>query len=426
MRVLITSRAADRLILERMCADRTAGFPREALLSVLRIVAEVRKGGDRALARFTRRFDRVTLRKGALRVGPGAIRAAWRAMPLPDRAAMRAAWGNILAFHRRQVPRGYVMRTPHGRLEHTVRPLSRVGIHVPAGSAPLVSSFLMCAAAARAAGVRELVVASPPRGGRIAAPILAGAWLAGVREAYAVGGAHGVAALVFGTETVRRVDKVVGPGNIYTQLAKVVTQGGGLEGASEILVVADDSASPATVAADLLAQAEHAGENPVLLVTPSRRLVLSVLAEVNRRIRDLPRSREAAVSLSAFGTVVLTRSVSEAMEIADAWAPEHLAINARGAARLARRVRNAGTVLVGPASAVAAADYGAGPNHVLPTSGTARYASGLGVRDFTRTMNVTELSPRGLRRLAPALARLARMEGLEGHARSVEMERGKR
>jgi len=199
MRVLITSRAADRLILERMCADRTAGFPREALLSVLRIVAEVRKGGDRALARFTRRFDRVTLRKGALRVGPGAIRAAWRAMPLPDRAAMRAAWGNILAFHRRQVPRGYVMRTPHGRLEHTVRPLSRVGIHVPAGSAPLVSSFLMCAAAARAAGVRDLVMISAPRGGRIAAPILAGAWLAGVREAYAVGGAHGVAALVFGT-----------------------------------------------------------------------------------------------------------------------------------------------------------------------------------------------------------------------------------
>lgn len=419
----MTSRPADRAALARLCADRMAGIPREALLDVLRITGEVRRGGDRALARFTRRFDGVVLPRGGLKVRPAALKAAWKSLPPADRGAIRTAWRNIYSYHRRQVPRGYALRTSYGRLAHTVHPLSRVGIHVPAGSAPLVSSFLMCAAAARAAGVRELVLISAPRGGRIAAPILAGAWLAGVREAYAVGGAHGVAALAYGTETVRRVDKVVGPGNIWTQLAKVVLQGGGLEGASEILVVADDSASPGAVAADLLAQAEHAGDNPVLLATPSRRLVLTVLSEVSRRLKGLPRRRTAAISLSAFGALVLTRSVKEALEFAESYAPEHLSINARGAARLARRVRNAGTVLVGAASAVAAADYGAGPNHVLPTSGTARYASGLGVRDFIRTMNVTQLTSGGLRRLAPALARLARMEGLEGHALSVEMER---
>jgi histidinol dehydrogenase len=409
---------------ERLLEARRARFPSGIMQQASRIVEAVRRGGDAALFKATARYDGVRLTRRTVRVDPRRMREAWLRLETDRRSAVRMAWGNILAFHRRQVIRGFVMRSRHGVLSQVVRPLDRVGIHVSAAAAPLVSTLLMCAGAARAAGVREIVLISPPRySGTIAGEILAGAWVAGIREAYAIGGAQGVAALAYGTESVPSVDKIVGPGNAYAQAAKALTQGGGIEGPSEILVLADGTARPGAIAADLIAQAEHSGDNWVVLVTPSRSLVLGVLGEVRRQLDGFPRSGQAVASLSRFGAIVLVRTMDEGLRVANGFAPEHLAIMARGAPGLARRVTAAGTVLVGGFSPVAAADYAAGPNHVLPTAGSARYNSGLGVKDFMKFMNVSRLTRRGLARLAPSVAALARMEGLEGHARSVEVPR---
>jgi len=426
MRLFRSWNRADMRAYAALERSRALVMPPAVLRAAGRIVDDVRRRGDAAVFAALRRLDGVRLTRRTLRVRPSAIRGAWRALSPADRRAMRVAWRNIVAFHRRQRVRGYVLRTRAGTLEHSVRPLRRVGIHVPAGTAPLVSTLFMCAGAARAAGVRELVLAVPPRHrGGVHPAILAGAYLAGIREVYAAGGAQGVAMLACGTETVPAVDKVVGPGNLYTQAAEMLVQSGtGLMGPSELLVLADGSAFPSAVAADLLAQAEHAGDNWVVLVTPSRGLCRAVGAELRRQQAVLPRAAVAARSLAGRSAAVLVRSMSEGAAFADRFAPEHLEIVGRGADRLARRIRCAGTVLVGPFSPVAAADYGAGPNHVLPTSGMARQVSGLGVKDFLRHMNITRLTAKGLRRLSPALARLARIEGLEGHARSMEMKRG--
>jgi histidinol dehydrogenase len=426
MRIYRSWIKTDTRALDAMLAGRRAGFDAGVIRKTADIVESVRRRGDAALLAATARYDGVRLTARTLRVPEVEFRRAWAGLDREKRAAMRLAWGNILAFHKRQKFRGYVLRRGYGVLRQVVRPLDRVGIHISAAAAPLVSTLLMCAGAARAAGVGRIVLVSPPRyGGSIAPAILAAARLAGITEAYRAGGAQAVAALVCGTATIPAVDKVVGPGNVFTQAAKMLTQGsGGLEGASEIVILADETALPAGVAADVLAQAEHTGDNPVILVTQSRALVLGVLAEVNRQIRGLPRARFAAESLSRYGGIVLVRSLKEGMTFAERFAPEHLAIAARGALGLALRVRRAGTVLVGGASPVAAADYGAGPNHVLPTAGTARFDSGLGVKDFVKSVNITALTDRGLARLGPKLAVLARMEGLEGHARSMEMKRG--
>jgi len=412
--------------LEELQQARQMRFPRAVLHQAERIVESVRRGGDAALIKATARYDGVRLSRRRLRVPRGAFRKAWQALDALQRRALKIAWKNILAFHRKQATGGYTLRRPYGTLRQIVRPFRRVGIHIPGMASPLVSTLLMCAGAARAAGVKHLALISPPRSnGAMAGTILAGAYLAGIDEAYAVGGAQGIAALAFGTKSIPPVDKIVGPGNLYVQAAKMLTQGdAGVYGPSEILILADRSAEPAAVAADLIAQAEHTGDNWTLLVTPSRSLVLGVLDEVKRQLRDLPRVAVAAASLSRYGVIVLVRSVKEGLELANRFGPEHLEIVCRNAPGALDQVRNAGTVLVGGTSPVAAADYGAGPNHVLPTSGTARYASGLGVRDFMKYINVTALSTKGLKQLGPQLAVLARMEGLEGHARSMEMRRG--
>jgi histidinol dehydrogenase len=372
------------------------------------------------------RYDGARLKRSQISVPPAAGMRAWRKLAARQRRALRVAWENIIRFHRRQTGGDYVMRTRYGRFWHLVLPLGRVGINVSAGEVPLVSTLLMCAGAARAAGVKNLAVMSPPRSkGRVAPVILAAAHLAGIKEIYAMGGAHGVAALVYGTESVSKVDKVVGPGGLYTQAAKQITQGtSGLEGPSEILVLADATADPAMIAADLVAQAEHAGDNWPILVTPSRQLAKRILTEIMRQLDGLPRARQAARSFVRYGTIVLVRSMREGLKVADEFGPEHLSICSRNASALAKAARCAGTILIGGASPAAAADFGAGPNHVLPTAGTARYASGLGVKDFVRHVNVTCITPGGLRLLGPSLAVIARMEGLEGHARSLEMKRG--
>ena len=392
--------------------------------TVTRIVEAVRRRGDSALREFTGKYDGV--RGGRIRVAAGELRAAWKATPPAERLALRTAWKNILRFHQAQKTGGFMLGTPYGSLSQVARPVERVGIHVPAGRAPLVSTFLMAAGAARAAGVKDIAVFSPPRfGGKIARPILAAAWMAGVREGYAVGGAQGVAAMVYGTKTVRQVDRVAGPGNAWVQAAKWLTQAGaGCEGASELLVLADSSAVPRSVAVDLLAQSEHTGNEYAVLVTDSKVLASRVLAEMRCMLEGFPRARQAAESLAKRGAIVLVRNMKEGAEEASRFGAEHVEVVCRGAERLVPRIRHAGAILVGPFTPTAAEDYAAGPNHVLPTAGTARYASGLGTRDFIRMVSVTRLTRKGLRKLAPVVAKLARMEGLEGHARSVEVDRG--
>lgn len=408
-----------------MLARREGKFPADVLRSVQRIVNDVRTKGDAAVFRITARWDKIRLTPSSLRVGAAEFDRAWGRLPAVQKTALRRAWKDILAFHRKQVPAGYSVKTRNGAFRHRIVPLSRVGILVPAASAPLVSTLLMCAGAARAAGVKELVLASSPRSkGRIHPVILAAARLAGIREGYCAGGAAGVAMLAYGTKTVPAVDKVVGPGNIWGQVAKWMIYGTGLEGPSEIVVLADASASAAAVGADLIAQAEHTGSEWVSLITPSVALASSVGAEVRAQTLFQPRSFEIRRSLERGGSILLVRNVREGLVWAERIAPEHLSVACRGADAVAARVRHAGTVLVGSHSPVAAADYGVGPNHVLPTAGTARYASGLGVKDFVRHLNVTRLSPSGLKRLSGSLAALARMEGLEAHAWSVEMNRG--
>ncbi len=424
MRTYRSSSRAQMRAFDRLMAARSRRFPPAVLRTAARIVEDVRRRGDAAVVAAVRRYDGVRLVTRGLRVPPARIRAAWQALPAADRRALRASWDRILAYHRRQVPRGYRVRTGLGSFTHVIRPLGRVAIHIPAGAAPLVSTLLMCAGAARAAGVRDLVLVSPPRGGQVHPAILAAAWLAGIREAYNAGGAQGVAALALGTGTIRAADRVVGPGNLWSQAARWITQGAGLDGPSEIAVLADATARAEAVAADLVAQAEHAGDNPAVLVTPSHTLAAAVAMEVGRQLRTLPRAAVARTSFRRFGATVLVRSLLEGLSVCERFAPEHLAIVARGADRLARRARCAGTVLIGASSPVAAADYGVGPNHVLPTAGTARYASGLGVKDFLKFVNLTRLSARGLKAAGPGLARIARMEGLEGHARSLEINRG--
>lgn len=426
MRLFQMSRPADRKAFDAYCKARETRFPPAVIAKVSSIVSAVRKRGDSALVEYTRRYDGVRLSVSGMRVGKSGLRVAWDRLPARDKAAMRAAWSNILRFHLAQRPRGVRLRTGHGILRQVPVPIESVGIHVPAGRAPLVSTFLMVAGAARAAGVPRLAMFSAPRTmGRIAPAILAAAHLVGIDEVYSIGGAQGVAALVYGTRTVRPVDRVAGPGNAWVQCAKWLTQAGaGCEGASELLVLADRTAPARAVAADLLAQAEHTGNEYAVLVTDSPGFAARVRTELALQMRGFPRAREAGASLSRRGAVVLVRNMDEGARVANRFGAEHLEVICRGAGKVARKAMKSGCVLVGAHTPTAVEDYGAGPNHVLPTSGTSRYASGLGTRDFVRMVNVTAMTKRGLRMLAPHMARLARMEGLEAHARSVEVDRG--
>lgn len=426
MRLYRTSKKSDvRKLKAFIKSFQDNRFPPQVVRKVGRITGAVRRRGDAALISATRLFDGVRLSKKGLRVPASAMRAAWNSLGGREKQAMKTAWKNILAFHEKQMPRAAAFRGAGGVSGWVVRPIERVGIHVPGGAAPLVSTLLMLAGPARVAGVRSLVMISPPRSkGTIASPVLAAAWLTGIREVYRVGGAQGVAALVYGTQTIPAVDKVLGPGNIYVQAAKWITQGGGgLEGPSELVVLADEKASASGVASDLIAQAEHTGNELVVLITTSPKLVCRVLNELRRQLSGFPRARQAADSLLKYGTVVLARSVSEGAEIANLFAAEHLEIATGNPHRALKMIRNAGTILLGNYSPVAAEDYAVGPNHILPTAGTARHSSGLGVRDFVRVINVSSLTRKGLGRLKDSVATLARMEGLEGHARSVEVRR---
>ncbi len=390
--------------------------------AVREIIDAVARHGDQALRHYTERFD--GWRPGDLRVPEDELEAAWRALPEEDRRALGLAAERIRRFHERQVPGSWFVEEPDGVvLGQRVTPLEAVGIYVPGGTAAYPSSVFMNALPARVAGVERIVMVSPCPGGRANPQVLAAAWIAGVREVYRVGGAQAVAALAFGTESVPRVDKIVGPGNIYVATAKRLLYGrvdiDMVAGPSEILVVSDGSGDPAWIAADLLSQAEHDPLATAALVCTDETFAACVCEEVETQLARLPRAGTARESWQTRGAVLVVDTLDEACEVANRVAPEHLELAVERPWELLGRIRHAGAIFLGLHTPEALGDYAAGPNHVLPTAGTARFYSPLGVEDFVKRSSVLAFSREALGRLAGPVVRIARLEGLEAHARAV-------
>ncbi len=415
---------------KRLCSRGSDEDEPEVRIAAAAIVADVRDRGDEALLACTRRFDGWNPATAAdLVAGPGDLAAAWRSLPASGRKALRIAAARIASFHRREtdsvVP---IYRDQLGaRLGQVSRPLGRVGLYVPGGTARYPSSVLMTAIPARVAGVGEVVAVSPAdrRTGDVDAWTLAACHVSGVSRLFRVGGAQAVAALAHGTATVPAVDKICGPGNAYVAAAKRLVFGtvdiDMIAGPSEVLVLADAKASPAEAAADLLAQAEHDGRAVAVLVATSEAMARATQAEVMRQLAGLPREEIARRSIVERGAIVIARGLSQAVKLADQFAPEHLVLLVKDAARLVPRISRAGAVFVGSRTPEAIGDYVAGPSHVLPTAGTARFASPLSVATFRRRMSVVEMSERSLAALAPVVEALAAAEGLEAHARAVRI-----
>jgi histidinol dehydrogenase len=393
--------------------------------AVAEIVRAVRRGGDDALVRLTARLDGVRLTPRELRVFPEEIEALGRKADPRVVAALRAMARRIEVFHRRQLEPGFRLALADGSvLEEVVRPLASAGLYVPGGAGAYPSSVLMNAIPARVAGVGRVVVVTPPRTLERNPAVAAAILVAGVcGQVFRVGGAQAVAALAYGTRTVPAVDKVVGPGNAYVAAAKRLVRGQ-VEidtdaGPSEVAILADASADAGWVAADLLAQAEHgSGDETVVLVTPSPELGAEVVRLVAEGIRSVANGARALRAVRRHAAVVRVRSLEEGVAAVNALAPEHVEVVTKNAAKVARAVVG-GAVFVGPWAPVAVGDYGVGPNHVLPTGGGARFASGLSVRDFRRRQSVVTMTREGLARVAEGVVRVAMAEGFRGHAQSV-------
>lgn len=403
--------ASDASALARLVERRDTVDPSFAR-RVAAIVADVRKGGDRAVVAYARRFDGLD---AALEVSRADMEAGARAVPTPVRRAIRLAARHIRAVARTQVPRGSkLVVAPGVVVEQRVLPLERVGCYVPGGRYPLPSSLLMTAVPARVAGVTDVVAVCP----RPEPAVLAAAIEAGVSRLFRVGGAHAVAALAYGTPSIPRVDKIVGPGNAYVAAAKaLVAPDCAIDfhaGPSEIVIVSTRG-NPEWIAADLIAQAEHDVDARAIFITSSKRLATQVRRHV---ANQLPPEGPARESLDRNGGIVLTRGVRESVELANRLAPEHLVVDDEA---IASAVRCAGAIFVGDWSAQATGDYVTGSNHVLPTSGAARFRGGLSAADFVRIASVQRLSRAGIRRIGPAAVALAEAEGLAAHAASVRM-----
>jgi len=410
--------------------QRTSEYGTPEQHAVVReIVEAVRREGDAALLRYTERYDGVRLKPEELRVPRAEIEEAYEKVDPAFLEALRQAARNIASFHEKQKRNSWIDLRPDGTLVGmAIRPLRRVGLYVPGGTAAYPSSVLMNVIPARVAGVKEIVMATPPAtGGRAGVDpyILVAAAEAGVSEIYRMGGAQAVAALAFGTETVPAVDKICGPGNIYVTLAKRRVYGvvdiDSTAGPSEIVVLADDTADPRFVAADMLSQAEHDEMASAILVTTSRRLAEETAGELKRQLDALPREDIARRSLESRGAILFVETLKEGAEVVNRLAPEHLEIMTEEPMETAALIENAGAIFLGAWSTAPVGDYFAGPNHILPTGGTARFSSPLSVDDFLKKTSLIQYSREALRRDAAAIATLARREGLEAHARAVEI-----
>ena len=401
------------------------GGNEEQSRAVAGIIEAVRREGDEALIRLTEQFDRVTV--SSLRITEEEIQEAYAQVSGDFLSALREAAANIRAFHEKQKRSSWIDLAPSGTLlGQVIRPLRRVGLYVPGGKAAYPSSVLMNAIPAQGAGVPEIVMVTPPATAGVAGvnpAVLVAAAECGITEIYRVGGAQAVAALAYGTETIARADKIVGPGNIYVALAKRQVFGAvdidSIAGPSEIVVLADDSADPAYLAADLLSQAEHDEMASAVLVTPSEALAAAVKQEVERQLELLPKREIAAASIRDYGAILTVADLDEGIRAVNRLAPEHLEVVTAAPFELLGRIENAGAIFLGAYSSEPVGDYWAGPNHVLPTNGTARFSSPLSVDDFIKKSSVIHYSRQDLLEHGEKIVRLAQSEGLDAHAEAI-------
>jgi len=404
-------------------AARFADYGSSENQQVVDILRDVADHGDKALAKYTAEFDAVKLKPDQFRIREEELEKARRELDNDIMASLRQAIDNVWAYqrdiliNRDEVPRG---------IKYT--PIRRIGICVPGASAPLPSSVIMTAVPAQVAGVKEIAVVSPPRHeGSIHPVILAVCCELGIGEVYRIGGAQAVAALASGTETIGKVDKIVGPGNKWVQSAKKNVAGDyvgidSIAGPSEVVIIANEQANPAWIAADMLSQAEHAADSSAIVVTDSEQLAKETLVELQKQAPELPRADAAIKSLKKFGAIVVVENISAAIEIADEFAAEHLEIQCGQESRgIAEKINNAGAIFVGSYSPVAVGDYWAGPSHTLPTGTRAKFASALSCNDFLKSISIVEYDAEMLAASADDIIRLAQIEGLDAHGKSVKI-----
>lgn len=410
-------------MLERL-AKRCVALDADLMKAVASIIDDVRERGDEALIDYTSRFDGIELNTSDLRISEETLRRAAERVHKRVLVAIRQAIGNVNAFHRRQVEQSWEIVPAEGvRLGQRITPLERVGLYVPGGTAAYPSSVVMNVVPAQVAGVERVVVTTPPRTLSENPAVAAALLELNVTEVYAVGGAQAIAALAFGTQTLPRVDKITGPGNQYVAAAKKLVFGivgiDAIAGPSEVVIIADETARADFIAADLLAQAEHGADASAILITTSDLIASGVADEIRQQVRTLPRREVVEASLKNYGAIILVSSIAEACAIVDELAPEHVEIITSDDEATAAKIRHAGAIFFGAYTPEAVGDYLAGPNHVLPTAGTARFSSALSVYDFVKRTSLLQYSQPAFHSVLDSVAVLAECEGLAAHARSA-------
>lgn len=422
---ILTQQADVRAELQRIC-ERTQNeqaLHKEA--TVREILQTVKRQGDKAVLNYTAEFDNQILKPEELRVSGSELDTAYQQVSKELLEAIRLAKQNIEAFHRQRVPKSWVhFDADDVVLGKRYTPVDKAGLYVPGGRAAYPSTVLMNAVPAKVAGVPRIVMVTPPGAGRSINPaVLVAAQEAGIQEIYRIGGAQAVAALAYGTETIPKVNVITGPGNIYVTLAKKLVYGtvgiDSLAGPSEVLIIADETANPVHVAADLLAQAEHDPMAAAILLTTDTALAKNVQVAVERQLIDHPRRIDTEKAIAHYGLIIVVESLAAAAELSNEFAPEHLELEVADPWTLLNSIRHAGAIFLGSWTPEAVGDYLAGPNHTLPTSGAARYASALGVETFMKHSSIIEYSPKALHKVASAIDTLANCEGLPSHADSV-------
>ena len=416
---------ADRSFLSNLkkvvSRGRVAGASVEK--TVRSILQAVERGGDKAVLRYTKQFDKVALKPDAVRVTPEEINNAYFHIRKDEGDVLRFAAQRITAFHERQRMKTWMYQENDVTLGQVVTPVDAVGVYVPGGKAVYPSSVLMCAIPAKVAGVRRVVMVTPPQKGPINPYLLVAADIVGVSEIYRIGGVQAVAALAYGTEAIPKVDKIVGPGNIYVATAKRLLYGTvGIDmiaGPSELLVVADEEANPAHVAADLLCEAEHDEDAQVFLITTSERLAKDVSKLIEQQLKGLQREKIASKAIARHSVAFVVATMEEAIDVANQIAAEHLTLSVDNPFDYLEKVRHAGALFLGRYTPPAVADYVAGPNHVLPTGGSARFFSALSVNDYVKVSNIVHYTKSELAKVKDPLVRLAHIEGFDAHAKSA-------
>jgi histidinol dehydrogenase len=426
MKVIASTDRAFKPAVKRMTAR--SNFQVGSVEAVVKsILKAVERGGDRAIIRYTKKFDHVALKPEQFRIESEQIKEAYYSIRKEEGDALRYAARRITAFHERQRLKTWMYQEGGATLGQMILPLDAVGLYVPGGKAVYPSSVLMCAIPAKVAGVKRVVMCTPSTKGAISPYLLVAADIAGVNEIYQVGGIQAIAGMAYGTKTIARVDKIVGPGNIYVATAKRLVYGTvGIDmvaGPSELLVIADDAANPVHVAADLLCEAEHDEDAKVYLVTTSARLAHEVARQLHEQMKQLTREKIVAKSIARHTVGLVVASMEDAIDLANAIAPEHLTLSVDRPFDYLEKIKHAGALFLGRHTPPAVADYVAGPNHVLPTGGTARFFSPLSVDDYLKKSNIIAYSKEELTKVKDHLIRIAHMEGFDAHAKSLESRR---